>query len=81
MRKSLLLILVLAFSTSLAQNYKVKGGLSSIDTADLTILSIFPDSFPNVSVVFRAERRTGEPVWGLTKEKMKVKENNILINK
>ena len=75
MRKSLLLILVLAFSTSLAQNYKVKGGLSSIDTADLTILSIFPDSFPNVSVVFRAERRTGEPVWGLTKEKMKVKEN------
>lgn len=75
MRISLLLIAIIAFSTSFAQNYKVKGGLSSVDTADLTILNIYPDSFPDVSVVFRAERRNGEPVWGLTKEKMRVNEN------
>ncbi|MBC7554538.1 MAG: VWA domain-containing protein, partial [Taibaiella sp.] len=78
MRISLLLIFLIALCPSFAQNYKVKGGLSSVDTAELTILNIYPDSFPNVSVVFRAERRTGEPVWGLTKEKMKVKENGTI---
>lgn len=77
MRISLLLIFTIVFSTTFAQNYKVKGGLSSVDTAELTVLNIYPDSFPNVSVVFRAERRNGEPVWGLTKEKMKVAENGI----
>lgn len=75
MRITLLPIAIIAFSTSFAQNYKVKGGLSSVDTAELTILNIYPDSFPNVSVVFRAERRNGDPVWGLTKEKMRVNEN------
>lgn len=77
MRISLLLAFIIAFTSSLAQNYKVKGGLSSVDTAELTILNIYPDSFPNVSVLFRAERRNGEPVWGLTKEKMKVNENGV----
>ncbi len=57
------------------QTEKVKGNLSTVDTADLTILNIYPDSFPNVSVVFKAETRKGEPVWNLTKEKMTVKEN------
>lgn len=61
--------------TVYGQADKVKGNLTTIDTADLTILNIYPDSFPNVSVVFRAEKRNGEPVWGLTKEKMKVNEN------
>jgi Ca-activated chloride channel family protein len=75
MRNVLTLFFVFICISSFAQNHKVKGGLSSQDTADLTILNIYPDSFPTVSVVFRAERRKGEPVWGLTKEKMKVNEN------
>lgn len=50
--------------------------MSTADTADLTIINIYPDSFPNVSVVFKAETRRGEPVWNLTKEKMTVKENS-----
>ena len=61
--------------TVFGQSEKVEGNLSTADTADLTILNIYPDSFPNVSVVFKAETRKGEPVWNLTKEKMKVKEN------
>lgn len=65
------------FSLSVfGQTEKVKGNLSTVDTADLTILNIYPDSFPNVSVVFKAETRKGEPVWNLTKEKMTVKENS-----
>ena len=70
------LAVLLLLNTVYAQTDKVKGNLTTIDTADLTILNIYPDSFPNVSVVFRAEKRNGEPVWGLTREKMKVKENS-----
>lgn len=62
--------------TVFGQTEKVQGNLSTTDTADLTILNIYPDSFPNVSVVFKAETRKGDPVWNLTKEKMKVKENS-----
>jgi Ca-activated chloride channel homolog len=60
----------------IGQTEKVKGNLSINDTVDLTILNIYPDSFPNVSVVFKAETRKGEPVWNLTQEKMNVKENS-----
>ena len=76
MRKLLLtLIIALSISNLFSQSDKVKGNISTIDTADLNILNIYPDSFPNVSVVFKAETRKGEPVWNLTKEKMKVQEN------
>lgn len=74
--KSLLFIIATCFSFCVsAQVKKVAGQLSSSDSADLTILNIYPDSFPNISVVFRAETRSGEPVWNLTKDKMRVKEN------
>jgi Ca-activated chloride channel homolog len=68
----ILFLLLVLHST--AQTKKVVGQLSS-DTADLTILNIFPDAYPNVSVVFKAENRNGEPVWNLTKGKMSVKED------
>jgi len=71
---AILLLLFINFSTGNAQNNKVKGTIST-DTADLKILGVYPDMFPNVSVLFKAETRKGEPVWNLSKEKMKVKEN------
>lgn len=58
------------------QTEKVKGSIASSDTADLAILNIYPDSFPHVSVLFKAQTRKGEPVWNLTKEKMIAKENS-----
>jgi len=77
MKNSTTFFLAIFFSLSvIGQTEKVKGNLSTIDTADLTILNIYPDSFPNVSVVFKAETRKGEPVWNLPKEKMTVKENS-----
>lgn len=75
--KHLTLVFTLLFLTlGFGQTDKVQGTLSSVDTADLSILNIFPESFPKVSVVFKAQTRKGEPVWDLTKEKMKVKENS-----
>ncbi len=75
-----ILITIISINLALGQTDKVQGKLSSLDTADLTILNIYPDSFPTVSVVFKAETRKGEPVWNLTKEKMKVKENALNCN-
>lgn len=76
MKPSLLLLAwFLACFACFAQTDKVSGELSTTDTAELSILNIYPDSFPGVSIVFRAETRSGEPVWDLTKEKMIVKEN------
>src|SRR5688572_5608840 len=76
MKNIIALFLATTFSlVVVGQTQIVKGNLSTVDTADLTILNIYPDSFPNVSVVFKAETRKGEPVWNLTVEKMIVKEN------
>lgn len=58
-----------------SQTEPVKGTVSTSDTARISILRVFPDSFPNVAVVFRAEKKSGEPVWNLTREMMQVKEN------
>jgi Ca-activated chloride channel family protein len=78
MCKRIILILFISIFVLKAssQTEKVKGVLSTTDTADLIILNIYPDSFPAVSVLFKAETRKGEPVWSLTKEKMRVKENS-----
>ena len=70
-----LFVLILVSTVCYGQQDKVKGKLSSKDTADLTILKIAPANFPEVSVLFKAETRKGEPVWNLTKEKMNVLEN------
>ena len=61
---------------SSAQADRVRGNVLTKDTATISIIKIFPDSFPSVGVVFRAENRSGQPIWGLTKDKMIVKEDN-----
>lgn len=70
-----LILPVLTLYSIVTHAQKVKGGLAYKDSADLTILNIYPDSFPNVSVVFKAQTKRGEPIWDLTKDKMNVNEN------
>ena len=71
---TILLFVAVTTLATYGQVEKVKGRLFS-DTTDLKIINVYPDSFPNISVVFKAERRNGEPLWNLTKDKMKVQEN------
>jgi Ca-activated chloride channel family protein len=74
--KYIVVLTALALSlVSSAQTDRVRGHISTTDTADLTIYKVFPDSFPRVSVIFKAETRRGAPVWGLTKDKMQVSED------
>jgi Ca-activated chloride channel family protein len=71
----LVFALFLSISNSIAQGSTVKNELKSKDHSDLRILQIFPDSFPDISIVFKAETQAGEPHWNLKQEQLEVKEN------
>ena len=76
MKKITSIALCIALSASCyCQTNKVKGQLSTADTADISILNIYPDSFPTVSVTFKANTRKGEPLWKLKKEQLIINEN------
>jgi Ca-activated chloride channel homolog len=73
--KNLLLFLLIC-NISFSQNReKVQGDISTKDTAQLSILSVYSRKFPTVSVVFRAEKNNGLPVYGLGIGDMSVFEN------
>ena len=72
---TLLYLLLFQMLTAFAQVDKVETNVSITDTADISILAVFPDSFPNISVLFRAETRKNKPIWDLDKSKMQVLEN------
>jgi hypothetical protein len=64
-----LLIILLFHSSLFAQ---VKGTISTKDTAKISILGVYQDQFPNISVVFRAEHINGNPVFGINKSVVNV---------
>jgi len=70
------LFLLFQLSIVYSQTSKVNTNISITDTADIVVLSVFPDSFPNVSVLFKAETRNNEPIWNLDKSRIQVKEND-----
>ena len=67
------LLLVLLFQSSLYA--QVKGSISTKDTAKISILGVYQDQFPNISVVFRAEHINGNPVFGINKSVVNVYED------
>lgn len=57
------------------QTKEVKAEISTRKRAELSIIRVYPDSFPTISAIFKAETKTGEPVWNLQREDMQVNEN------
>ena len=74
MKNFLHLVLFLPF-IGLSQSNKIQAGISTKDSAKLSILGVYQDDFPNISVVFRAEKKNGNPVFGLSKKDLTVLEN------
>jgi Ca-activated chloride channel family protein len=74
MKKFLHLVLFLPL-IGLSQSKKIQAGISTKDSAKLSILGVYQDDFPNISVVFRAEKKNGNPVFGLSKKDLTVLEN------
>ena len=77
MRNIVFLIIIVVFIPIFlfTQTDNVSGGIGTTMGARISILGVFPDSFPDVSVVFRAETEDGEPVLNLDKNNVYVSEN------
>lgn len=61
-----------------AQNTKPKAGqLLAKDTFKLDVIRVYPDSFPNISIVFKAENKFGIPLWDLKQKDMQIKEDDL----
>jgi Ca-activated chloride channel family protein len=73
--KNLLLFLLIGNISFSQSKEKVQGDISTKDTAQLSILSVYSRRFPKVSVVFRAEKNNGIPVYGLGIGDMSIFEN------
>lgn len=74
--KKICLLFSLAFSLNLFSQTDVSGGIISHDTARVSVIRIYPDSFPNVSVIFKAETPSGKPIWNLTDTSISIVEDN-----
>lgn len=75
MKKYIFLVILIPGITLGQEDKKIKANISSKDV-NISILGVYQDAFPNVSVVFRAEKSNGNPVFGLKKKDMTVKEND-----
>lgn len=58
------------------QNKTIETEISADNIFELSIIQVYPDSFPNVSVVFQAKNKKGEPLWLLKKDELVIKENS-----
>lgn len=47
----------------------------STNNYDLSVIQVFPEQFPEVSVMFQARNELGEPLWLLKKEDFMIREN------
>jgi Ca-activated chloride channel family protein len=74
MKKFLHIVLFLPL-IGLGQSKKIQAGISTKDSSKLSILGVYQDDFPNISIVFRAEKKNGNPVFGLSKKDLTVLEN------
>lgn len=77
---SLIALLLFTLNSRAQEEKSVLTQLSTADTAQISILGTYPDSFPNIEVVFRAEHKSGGPLWGLQPHDLEVKENGKLCN-
>jgi len=83
------LLIICSFLKANAQDVATE--IKPVNKFDVSIIQVYPDSFPHVSVVFQAKNYFGEPLWLVEKEDLSVVENgkaceviavrNISINK
>ncbi len=60
------------------QTHEAQITIKAANIYELSIIRLYPDSFPNVSVIFQAKNRFGKPLWTLDKSEMIVTENEKL---
>jgi hypothetical protein len=74
----LVLISCLGLITAHGQNTEeVETEMVSMNNYDLSVIRVYPDSFPNVSVIFQAQNELGMPIWQLSPDELTVTENGV----
>lgn len=76
MKNIITIILFVNALVCFGQTENVQTEIKAENIFDLSIIKVYPDSFPNVSVVFQAKNKFGKPLWTLNKSEIQVKENN-----
>ncbi len=77
MKYFILLIFVFSGIYCMAQERNVTTKITAESIFELSIIQIYPDSFPKVSVVFQAKNQFGKPLWLLKKSELKITENDV----
>jgi len=80
MRYILLYFLLVGSQVSVQAQVSVVGELETTNDAALHIVQIIPDTFPEVSLIFRAVDGTGRSFWNLKKEDTQIREDGIDCN-
>ena len=63
---ALMIAILLFYTLSISTEKKASVELKGTDKIKLTKFDIFPDSFPQINVLFSAEQSNGNPIWNLT---------------
>ncbi|MCC6283347.1 MAG: VWA domain-containing protein [Saprospiraceae bacterium] len=75
MKKLIPLLFLLPAIFCSGQTYEAQTTIKAENIYELSIIRLYPDSFPNVSVIFQAKNRFGKPLWTLDKSEISVTEN------
>ncbi len=75
--KRYILFPLLAFAVQFLHAQDKLQGSVTADSAHLTVYRLLPDSFPTVSMLFKAETASGKPVFSLKKDQISVTENGL----
>lgn len=75
MKNISMLILFISTFNCFGQTENIQTEIKAKNIFDLSIIKVYPDSFPNVSVIFQAKNEFGKPLWILDKSEIQVKEN------
>lgn len=74
MKKVCFAIIILWNTISHSQE-KINTKISAANVFELSIIKIYPEEYPNVSVIFQAKNKEGKPLWLLNTSEMSIEEN------
>lgn len=77
MNSKLLLILVVLLIIGSGAQSQVETEIQSKRIFDLSVIQVFPDSFPDVEVIFQARNQAGQPLWGISENDISVIEDSV----
>jgi Ca-activated chloride channel family protein len=69
------LFIAIGLTSHLFAQEKVETEIKAENVFELSIIDIYPENYPEVSVVFQAKNNEGKPLWLLKPEEMEITEN------